>query len=80
MVQYRDHRRELAESMQAVQTFATKAELLDYLEHDLGRFGFAIEELTITPYACDKRIGWLDTHIVTIKDYGVAGFTDGPLP
>lgn len=27
----------------------------------------------------DPRNGW-DTHIVTIKDWGVYGYTDGPVP
>lgn len=27
----------------------------------------------------DERIGWAETHIVTLEGYGVLGFTDGPV-
>jgi hypothetical protein len=54
--------------------------LIAHVAHDLAHydFFFAPEDLKIEFYAIDKRIDWPATYIVTLKDYGVVGFTDGP--
>ncbi len=81
MTRYRDHRWSLAEGLATTREVADRRGLLAYLREDLGRYGyeFADRALRIEPYARDDRIGWLDTHIVTIDGFGVVGFTDGPL-
>lgn len=80
MAKYRDHRGSLSDSMKTVQEFEVKADLTDYLQKDLDKFGFKLKpgDVKIRPYGHDSRINW-NTHIVTIDHYGVAGFTDGIL-
>ena len=39
---------------------------------------FKKKQIHVKPYGYDDRINW-DTHIVTIDEYGVFGFTDGPI-
>lgn len=75
---YRDHRRLLGESMETVQTFDNRADLIAYLAGDLRRYSVTADADTILidPYCNDERIGWNDCHIVWIKGWGVLGFTD----
>ena len=77
MFKYKDHRATLADSMKTVREFSAKEELLLYLQESLRPLGVHLssEDVTIEPYGYDGRIDW-DLHIVCIKDYGVAGFTD----
>jgi hypothetical protein len=37
------------------------------------------DHLGVTLVSIDPRNGWKTTHIVTIKDWGVYGYTDGSL-
>lgn len=77
MFKYRDHRGSLAESIETVQEFNDLQALLDYLRKTFKEFGFEFTDkaLKIKPYCYDKRINW-DTHIVTIDNFGVVGFTN----
>ncbi len=75
MIKYRDHRGSLAESMETVQEFETGEDLVDYLKKD-SSFPVFIHLVEIKHYCFDKRINW-ETHIVTVKGFGVMGFTDG---
>lgn len=36
-------------------------------------------KITVEFYADDPRIPWHNTHIVVAENWGVLGFTDGPL-
>lgn len=36
------------------------------------------DQIIVAPYVYDSRNGW-NTHSVVIKDWGVYGFTDGPV-
>ena len=79
MIKYRDHKGSLAESMKTVQEFNTKQDLFEYLKNELIGVGGMItpDHVKIKYYANDKRIGWNNTHIVTIEGFGVVGFTNG---
>lgn len=78
-MKFREHRGSLADSM------ATEAEVADHatlVAHIAALFvdmpvTVTAEALHVAPYAFDKRTGW-NTHLVTLDDYGVVGFTDGP--
>lgn len=84
-MKFREHRGSLTAAMETVVEVAGREELIALLRRRLADqvivpvFTVADEDVTISPYGFDKRIGW-DTHIVHIAGYGVAGFTDGPLP
>ena len=79
-MKFREHRGMLDDSMKTVVDVADRAALVSLLQTQLQLCGFAFndEDLKIEPYGYDKRIDW-NTHIVTIKGYGVIGFTDGPV-
>jgi hypothetical protein len=81
-VKFREHRGGLAESMQTVVEVEDFNALLDHL-HKLAEPWqpnvppMNADTVHVEPYGgVDERIGW-DTYIVTLKGYGVLGFTDG---
>lgn len=82
-MKFREHRGGLIESMATVIEMADRAALVAYIARQLEPFHFTAAEvaagLEVEKYGSgiDERIGW-DTHIVTLKRYGVLGFTDGP--
>lgn len=82
-MKFREHRGGLSESMATTIDVADRAALVAYVARQLEPFHFTPAEieagLAVEPYGYDKRIDW-DTHIVTLKRYGVLGFTDGPCP
>lgn len=77
---FRPHRGTLDEAMSEVFHLRTKNELLHRFQDRLRPYGVEVtsEKLMIKPYGFDERINW-DTYIVTLEDFGVLGFTDGPL-
>jgi hypothetical protein len=81
-MKFREHRGGLAESMQTVVEVADHAALLAHIRKlaELWPTFPPVNEKTvqIKPYGYDARIGW-HTHIVTLDNYGVLGFTDGPV-
>lgn len=79
-MKFREHRGSLDESMETCVELDDRADLVAHMRRQLAHYYFEFEDaqLKVEPYAIDKRIGWLDTHIVTIDGYGVVGFTDGP--
>lgn len=82
MFKFRPQRGSLADAMDEVEEFESKADLVKKLINDYKGFfpSRTISESTveIKPYIYDDRINW-DTYIVTIKGLGVLGFTDGPV-
>jgi hypothetical protein len=78
-MKYRDNRGSLSRSMDTVQEFKDRAELVAYLAEDLAHYGVTVSDadVKVEPYLYDGRIDW-DTYIVTVRGFGVAGFTDGP--
>lgn len=77
-MKFRRHCGGLAESMATVEDVQNAGDIAAIL----NRFPYGplirAEQIEVTPYARDERIGW-DTHIVTV-DGSAVGFTDGPLP
>jgi hypothetical protein len=80
MTQVREHRGSLDESLATVRSVADRAELVALIHYTLEPFGQDVkaDDIFVTPYGRDERIGW-DTHLITIRDYGVWGMADGPL-
>lgn len=78
-MKFREHKGHLDDSMKTVVDVTNREVLVKLLQSQLHPYGFVFgdEDLKVKPYCFDDRIGW-DTYIVTIKGYGVAGFTDGP--
>jgi hypothetical protein len=79
-MKFREQRGGLDESMATCIELADRDALVTHLKRELGKYHYGFEPhlLKVEPYARDDRIGWLDTHIVSIDGYGVVGFTDGP--
>lgn len=81
-MKYRDHRGGLAESMETLQEFDTRADLITYLQKELATWGHKFEEsaVKIEPYGDgkDDRIGWSNLHIVIVQGFGPVGFADIP--
>jgi hypothetical protein len=89
-VKFREHRGGLSESMETTVEVENRAGLIAHVFKLLEPFYFERARidagLTIEPYSWgsetepffDERIGW-HLHIVTLKGYGVLGFTNGPL-
>jgi len=81
---YREHRGTLSESMETVKEFHSRSDFVKYLQNDFDKeFGVGevdLNEVKIKKYSdgIDERIGW-DTHIVSLDDYGILGFTDAPV-
>lgn len=81
MTRFREHRGGLADSMATTVEVHTRAELIAHIKKLLSLFDvhFRFDEIEVKPYGgYDERIGW-NNHIVTMPDYGVLGFTDGPI-
>ena len=75
---YRDHRGGLAESMETVVELEDRAALDAHIATLLKPWGKIVtpDQIHSKWYCLDPRIGW-DTWIITVKDYGVMGFTNG---
>ena len=79
---FRPHRGGLAEAMEEVKEVSSFDELVNMVDTELSKFdhGLQIDENTVkmSAYGYDHRIDW-DTYSVVLKNYGVLGFTSGPL-
>jgi hypothetical protein len=67
--------------METEQTFVDRKELVKYLQKKLDKYKgckYDLNNLTVKEYMIDARIGW-DTYIVHLEDFGVLGFTNGPV-
>jgi hypothetical protein len=76
----REHRGSLIESMATVRPVRDREQLLEIIRESLSLFGVFIkpEQITVTPYVPDARVGW-DTHLICIEGYGVWGMANGPI-
>lgn len=76
----REHRFTLDESMKTViEIEPTLDALVDSMKEKLrDLWHFEKSDVSVEYYCFDKRIMW-SCWIVTIKDFGVYGFTDGPV-
>lgn len=81
-MKFRFHRGALADSMATMIEVDGRDGLLGAIRRAFEDYGpeFADDQLHVMPYCGDdQRIGWKNVHIVTIDDYGVVGFCEGPL-
>ena len=79
----REHRALFSDSMATtIEIPPTMEALKAVINTELGQFGYpeiTADMIHVDPYyGLDTRNNW-DTHIVSIKNYCVYGFTDGPL-
>lgn len=85
-VKFREHRGTLADAMQTCVELPDRAALITHCRKLFEAFPTAplIDNRTIKVMLYmtdpDTRIGWDNTYIVTLKNYGVLGFTDGLPP
>ena len=78
MFKFRPHRELLEDAIKKLQIFETKNDLLTYLTIKYPYLPDIDKHLVIEEYGYDNRINW-NTYIVYLPDYGVWGFTDGPV-
>jgi hypothetical protein len=80
-MKFREHKGGLDESMDTVVEVADRDALVQHVRKLMAPWGFELDDskLKVKPYAKDDRIGWPDTHLVTLEGYGVLGYTNGPL-
>lgn len=83
MIKYRPHRELLDDSMREMREVASFAELVRCMRGEVQSWyppdQLPTEQNTaVQPYGSDERIGWKDTHIVTVSGQAW-GFTDGPV-
>jgi hypothetical protein len=71
----REHRGGLAESLATVFNFETKEDLLTEINERMGTH-FCHDDIAFLHQGKDERIGW-DTYLVSVRGYGVFGYTDG---
>tara|TARA_B100000700_G_scaffold311500_2_gene393718 strand:+ start:158746 stop:159288 length:543 start_codon:yes stop_codon:yes gene_type:complete len=76
---FRPHRPNLEGSLELAVEVSSKEALVDAIKK---RYSFltvpvTVESLEFKEYGYDERINW-DTQVVTLKDYGVLGFTSKP--
>ena len=80
-MRFREHRGGLSESLETtVEIEATKVAIANRFNEALS--GWPVPEATaedvkVEPYGYDDRINW-ETHIVSIRGFGVFGFCDSP--
>lgn len=80
-VRFRVHRRSLSDSLSTTRGIERRGELVGFLHRQLTPWGRFVTDADVTiqhEKPAEEMSGW-DTHIVLIKDYGVAGFLSGPL-
>jgi len=79
-MKFREHRGSLADAMKTLVELPDRAALVQHCRELLAPYQFVFEDsaLKVEPYGTgsDDRIGWKETHVVTIEKYGVIGFTD----
>jgi hypothetical protein len=82
-MKFREHRGNLAESMETMVEFQDKQALVAHLRYLLRPFNFRVEDKDVAArlYSTsgDQRIGWEKVYVVTVHGYGVVGFSDSPI-
>jgi hypothetical protein len=64
--------------METVCEVHSKAELIKLLTKEFAPIPISENKLSIVAYFYDARINW-HTYLVAIENFGIVGFTDGPL-
>ena len=78
-MRFREHRGTMVESLRTTVHFEGRDALVAIVQDRLASIAFEPEDLEVSLYIVDTISGWNSTHVVTLKGYGVAGFTDGAL-
>lgn len=77
---YRPHRGMLADAMAESRAFQSIPEAREFIANSQSSefFKIAPADIVCEHYGSgeDKRIGWQETYILTVKNWGVIGFTD----
>lgn len=78
-MKFREHRGQLADSMETCIDLPDRESLIDHLYRNFCA-PLPFDQIEVKPYdeEPDTRIGWSRTYIVTLEKFGVIGFTDGP--
>lgn len=71
----REHRGDYAESMATVFEFETKEELIKEINTRMESY-FGADDIGFIHQGLDIRNGW-DAYLVSIRGYGVFGYTSG---
>jgi hypothetical protein len=81
MVNFRWHKGSFEESMKTVVTIKGFDELYLLIKNSLSEFSIEVqkEDISINYYTFDNRISE-ESYIVTLKDYGVLGWTNSDIP
>ncbi len=72
----REHAGTLVDSLTTVFNIDTKKELLDEINERMG-LHLELDDIAFVYQGTDSRIHW-DTYLVSVRGYGVFGYTDGP--
>ena len=81
MIKFREHRGTLDDSMKTVIELRDRPQLIRHLRNLLPT-SIEVTEATVTIKfysGFDSRIEWRETYMVQIRNFGVAGFIDGPI-
>ncbi|CAN5951012.1 unnamed protein product [Sphagnum jensenii] len=80
-MKFREHRGSLDESMKTLVLLFDRAALVKHIHDLLYPWNIDVEDRDVKVERYnngrgDPRIGWGDLYIVTVKDFGVIGWTD----
>jgi hypothetical protein len=82
-MKFREHKGSLDVSMRTLIEFDSKRALVTHIQNLLAPYRVTVspDDIKASLYGSsgDARIGWEKTYIVTVKGYGVIGFSDAPI-
>lgn len=81
-MKFREHRGSLYDSMATLVVVDGKKGLVAHIKKLLKSYiDVSSSDVLVSLYGSsgDARIGWEKVYIVTVKGYGVIGFSDGPV-
>lgn len=80
MILFREHRGSLDESMETCIIINSFDQLYKIIRDELSPYiKVNKRDVTVEYYCNDTRINWPNTHIVTVQNFGVIGYTSGKL-
>lgn len=82
-MRFREHRGGLAESMDTLIEVDSKRALVAHIQGLLAPYRVIVTDGDVSAAlygsSGDARIGWARVYVVTVRGYGVIGFSDGPI-
>lgn len=82
-MRFREHRGGLAESMETMVVVDGKKGLVAHIQKLLKPYSVAVADSDVAASlygsSGDQRIGWEKVYVVTVKGYGVIGFSDSAI-